>query len=165
MNEYYRAIGRVAVTAGSVEFELGFFVWGLLDADQKLGHQVTAGEPFEALAAKVERLAKYRFAGTRDDLVERIRSFLTEARQFNTERNQVLHAAVTTGDGGLGRLRLPRSGAVQTTTYTVEQLDALAEQGHRVYSVGAAILDDIATEPGYEHVRPSSKGNKREGTA
>lgn len=152
-DDHYRAIGRIAVEAGDIEFFLDQLVVRLMRQDPDGALTLIAGMQFAQLADRVRNLAKLRLpedSRSRAAIIE----WLPLAKAAMDARNTQLHAAwhvqydLITAASTTRRVKRDKAGIRRVADVTVEELVGIGVDLAVVVAKAGAMFHAIDAELG-----------------
>ncbi len=151
-DEFVCAVGRLTLTAGTLEARLLQAISLMLDTDDVGATILTADVPFRSLLERCYALAHARLS---QPLLDEAIEWFQEVGRVNGERNQVVHATwfrsvwkSTTGAGGYGDLKRGRVTArsvkrgLETSRVptSVGAIERIVEEMERILRNGEEIV-------------------------
>ena len=146
---FLRAVGRVTLSFGRLEFHTALLVQCLLCDNLRVGQTITSSMQIGPLLDLAVRLGRVRLA-TDVERMRALEALIAEVRSLVEKRHSVLHSffGPDMGDGGRVGIRLRSKGhdvlQVSTTIVTPEALDKIADDAQALWP---KLYDYLATLP------------------
>lgn len=155
-DDYYRAVGRIAIEFSVLEFYIKVWVTVLLGAGPDAGMLASAFIDFRNLSAMLDALYNRKFWNDQARL-EKFAGILSRVDKVAQERNLVIHSAWFSSESGRHALgiKYPR-GRVRwfepsISEKTPSEMNSVAEEIiNLAHEIGDQIVDTSESKPGAE---------------
>jgi hypothetical protein len=124
-DDQLRAIGRLTVSFGQLEYSASLLLTVLVNPDdQNIGRVAFEDAPFKRVLDTIQKLSPYAL-GPKRELHREVRDWISKAREVARHRNEVLHA-FWAHDQPSGQMVALTHRASRTATTRAADLDQLA---------------------------------------